>query len=340
MALSRETSKLLAGAYVDMVNLFKAGETAKARETQAWIGQQMSTMIEGLLAEAAAHRAAGRHGMAIGNFGEILGLHGLNLTGLALPISRPDSYRAIAAALHTLGLPVGAAAAEALAASDGQSRFTPPESCQIPILGGLYEALFGARADGTFVEVGAFDGDTYSNTSCLADLGWRGLYIEPVERFWRQCVERHQRNPRVATLNCAIGAEATTIKFWENGPTSTGSSEEAAVNRANEWISAGAREIEVPQMRLDTALTQTGIAPGFELLVVDVEGMEESVFASFALDAWRPACMIVELIEDAANYAGFDSVTAASRRVRALIAAAGYEEIYRDAGNTMFRRRS
>jgi len=61
------------------------------------------------------------------------------------------------------------------------------KSCQIPNLKKIYREIFGDCAFGTFVEVGAFDGESFSNTSGLADFGWRGLYIEPISEFAIQC---------------------------------------------------------------------------------------------------------------------------------------------------------
>ncbi len=137
--------------------------------------------------------------------------------------------------------------------------------------------------------------------------------------------------------NHAIGPDAATIRFWDNGEFSTGSPDEMAVNVASGWVdAAGAREILVPQVRLDTALRQAGIAPGFDLLVIDVDGMEEAVFQSFELDVWRPRCMIVELIECSPGFVGHDDLVAASARVRAAIERCGYQTVYRDHGNTVF----
>src|ERR671923_2099072 len=66
-------------------------------------------------------------------------------------------------------------------------RFAVVDSCQIPNLGFLLDFFFGDVAVGTFVEVGAFDGYTYSNTWGLAAAGWRGFYIEPVASHAAQC---------------------------------------------------------------------------------------------------------------------------------------------------------
>jgi len=67
---------------------------------------------------------------------------------------------------------------------------------ELPVLGGLYELMFGERRDGSFVEVGAFDGETYGNTACLADLGWRGVYVEPVAKACERCRARHAGTSR------------------------------------------------------------------------------------------------------------------------------------------------
>ncbi len=96
-------------------------------------------------------------------------------------------------------------------------------------------------------------------------------------------------------------------------------------------------QIEVAQMRLDRALAEAGIEPGFELLVVDVEGMEEAVFDSFDIARWRPHCLIVELVDASTMFAGQARIVESSRRLRAALTAHGYAEVYRDLGNTVFR---
>ena len=51
---------------------------------------------------------------------------------------------------------------------------------------------YRAASKGTFVEIGAYDGESFSNTSFLADLGWNGLYVEPVPKFAALCRARHR----------------------------------------------------------------------------------------------------------------------------------------------------
>lgn len=325
-------------AYLVMAQQMKSGDMGGARATLHWIKTQLDQYVPAMLHESRRRCAEGRHDAALECFDLIFEAFRLNLTGLTLPVSKAQCFEQIADLFAALGQPFAEAAARRLAAATGESFYRPSGTCQIHVLPGLYEQLFGERTDGSFVEVGAYDGETFSNTSCLADLGWRGLYLEPIRESFERCQERHRRNPAVQVMNYAIGVEAGSVRFWENGQFSTGSEDEVAVNLANRWLAgAGMMEIEVPQIRLDTALERAGMTPRFDLLVVDVDGMEEQVFAGFDLERWRPRHMIIELIETEPNFIGHESLIAASGRVRETIHRAGYEQLYRDSRNTLFR---
>jgi FkbM family methyltransferase len=223
--------------------------------------------------------------------------------------------------------------------------YQPSATCQIPRLGEFYEAIFGQRADGTFVEVGAFDGDTYSNTSCLADLGWRGLYVEPVPQWAEVCRWRHRDNPRVTVLECAVDAAPGRLPI--HVAHSFSSFHADAIERSKEVFRNLRPDealvpletvftdqvVSVDVLRLETLLRQQNIAPGFEVLVVDVEGHEPAVFDSFDLAAWRPTLVIVELMDRHPRYSG-----SGLAELRAKILACGYEHLHVDEVNTVFER--
>jgi FkbM family methyltransferase len=317
-------------------------ELAGARERE--IAALLIEAVPAAYAAGCAHRAARRDRAALRDLDIALDLFRWKPPGLALPVPIAACYRALGALYQDWGQPVATAAATMLALRGGQSFYTRPPLCQIPVLEGLLEQLYGRRADGAFVEVGAFDGETYGNTAGLADLGWSGLYIEPVPESYEQCCRRHARNPRVTVLNAAVGATAGATTLWVAREYSTVKREQIAHGVRQGWMSETAfREIVVPQITLAGALAQAGVAPGFELLVADVEGAEEQVFAGFDFAHWRPQAVIVELADYAppgeapADPAG--AGVASARRVRAQIEAAGYAAIYADHTNTVFRRR-
>jgi FkbM family methyltransferase len=216
-----------------------------------------------------------------------------------------------------------------------------PPTCQIPRLADRYRELFGdLKTDGTFVEVGAYDGESFSNTSGLADLGWTGLYIEPVPRYARACARRHAANEAVLVANCAVGAEVAVIDLFLGEGLSTARRDQVEVYEQIDWTKGFHRgkRIQVRQLPLHQLLTEAGVEPGFELLVVDVEGSEEEVFDSFALDDWRPGVIIAELIDHHPSFQPFDNITRRSGRLRERIRHAGYREHYVDEINTIFSR--
>jgi hypothetical protein len=98
-----------------------------------------------------------------------------------------------------------------------------PSSCQIPHVHNLHDVLhfiFGYKTNGLFVEVGAYDGESFSNTSGLADLGWTGHYLEPIPKFALACAKRHSWNaPRVKVHQvCAGEKDGDIVTLSTAGP--------------------------------------------------------------------------------------------------------------------------
>jgi len=66
-----------------------------------------------------------------------------------------------------------------------------------------------------FLDIGAYDGKTFSNTLRLVELGWGGLCIEPHPKFYNILKERHAENPKIAALNFALTPETDgNVAFW------------------------------------------------------------------------------------------------------------------------------
>lgn len=219
--------------------------------------------------------------------------------------------------------------------------YRPRKDCQVPILAAIYEAAFGRRSDGTFVEIGAFDGRTVSNTDFLADLGWRGLYVEPVPAFAELCARNHAGNPAVTVVCGAVGAAPGMARIHLGGVLSTARDDVFDHMQGIWWgrMLLKGDSVEVDKVRLETLLERHGIVPGFELLVIDVEGCEADVIASFDIVRWRPKMLVIELSDDHPDLQGQTAIVAEHRALRAQLAAAGYDTVFRDAINTVLYRR-
>jgi len=208
-------------------------------------------------------------------------------------------------------------------------------TCQLPLLLHFYEKYLPRL--GTFVEIGAYDGESFSNSSCLADAGWTGNYVEPVPEYARKCEARHARN-RVKVFNLAISDTDGMLDLNVGEAFTTASSDALSAYRGIEWSKATAfdQKISVRAMTLDKFLLMNAIAIGFDLLIVDVEGFEEKVLGTFDLGYWRPKMLIVELNDYHADFVAQATIQMSARRVREKLLAASYMQVYADAINTIF----
>lgn len=154
----------------------------------------------------------------------------------------------------------------------------------------IFQDAFDCKKGGTFVEVGAYDGKTYSHTYGLAMLGWRGVYVEPVPELSERCIANHKDHPNVTVCQCAAGRFnlPATLHIDENSV--CGST--LALD-----VCKDPKEITVPVRTLDSILEENEINPSFDLLSIDVEFGEMEVLTGFTLGRWMPKMIIIELCE-------------------------------------------
>jgi len=208
--------------------------------------------------------------------------------------------------------------------------------CQIGTLNHLYSQFLGNHEEGTFVEIGANDGLLFSNTWGLSERHWRGIMVEPIPALAAACRRNHREHPNVVVVEAAISDGAQSeITLAVAGALTTANPEQKREYAAIEWSSyeLTGRDVVVPSQTLDHLLEAGGVSPGFDVLVVDVEGFESAVFAGFTLPEWRPKMMIVELAD---THPTFSATQSADAELGRSLVAAGYTIVFKDAINTVF----
>ncbi|WP_081845149.1 FkbM family methyltransferase [Mycolicibacterium aromaticivorans] len=210
--------------------------------------------------------------------------------------------------------------------------------CQIPQIGNLYSQFLGNRNHGVFVEIGANDGVFVSNTWGLAARSWRGLMVEPVPELAAACRKNHRGHPDVTVVETAIndGSQNEVSLFLAGGLT-TANPEQKREYDTIEWSSyeLTGRSLVVPAQTLDRLLENSDIPADFDVLVVDVEGLETAVFAGFTLPKWRPKLMIIELVD---IHPEMSATRNADAMLGRSLVAAGYVVVYKDTINTVLVR--
>jgi FkbM family methyltransferase len=203
-------------------------------------------------------------------------------------------------------------------------------------LAAIYKRVFGYKTDGVFLEIGAFDGETHSNTSFLADIGWTGIYVEPVAEYAALCAQRH-RNSRVQVINCAVGGEDGEAVLSVAGPLSSLAAHHIEKFQQISW-GKGAHKGD---LRSVPVLSPTHLLDYIkfdrcDVFVLDVEGLEWEVIAATDLDRFRPTLAIVETRDQSPEFGS--AIQAESEAVKAKFLAAGFAILWRDELNIIFHR--
>lgn len=197
---------------------------------------------------------------------------------------------------------------------------------QLHILPELLIEHVGYKTDGCFVEVGAYDGMSYSHTWGLSKAGWKGLFIEPLQSAMDQCRINHYFNPLIEYEQCVCTDFDGAERLYVHEDTST-----TLLNKySTAWGVEKDNYIMVPAKTLNTVLKEHKWPRSFDVLSIDVEEAELRVLSGLDLMKWRPKMIIIELHELVAGK------NWKFRPVLSWLAGYGYRRIYGDTVNTIF----
>lgn len=211
-----------------------------------------------------------------------------------------------------------------------------PPTCQIKNLVEIYDRFFPGKTDGIFVEIGAYDGYTWSNTWGLAELGWEGFYFEAVELLADMCRERHKNN-KVLTFKICIGSYDGEIDLYLHPGQPTSCSATTDLNSVEHKLFCDYSKdckIQVPIRTMDSLLPDLLVGFEFDLLCIDVEGAEVDILKGMDLKVWKPTLIIIETHEDH----WVKEYHTHLAEVQKIIAESGYVKVQSDLINTIYVR--
>ncbi len=168
------------------------------------------------------------------------------------------------------------------------------------------------RDGGFFVEAGANDGFTQSNTYWLERFrAWRGLLVEPMPE---QAGEARKSRRRSVVVECALVAAdyrqpTVRMRFGDLMSTVAGAQD---ADWAQRGLALGWRdpyELDVPARTLSSLLDEIA-APDIDLLSLDVEGFEAPALRGLDLARHAPRYVLVEIHDPEVNRPPIDAILA------------------------------
>lgn len=185
---------------------------------------------------------------------------------------------------------------------------------------------FGGH-QGTLLDIGANDGETFSNSKLLIEHGWTACLIEPSPAAYEKLERLHKGNKNVYCLNAAIGTMDGNYKFQDSG-TLLGQNDTSLVStlvteETKRWGGKVAfNEIEVEVM---TYRTFEELLPlHYDLISIDAEGMDLAILRQINLSEVR--MVVVE----------FNGVDA--EKYIEYCGSFGMKEIHRNGENLIFAK--
>jgi FkbM family methyltransferase len=146
-----------------------------------------------------------------------------------------------------------------------------------------------------FVEVGASDGVTFSNTKFLQDLGWRGCLIEPAPTSFAKLLQ-NRAGENMSLFNSIVWSnDDEEIKFFEvtEGLEYSTISSLRNFDKLSQARVKG-KEIIGRSKTLNSILTQCKAPKKMGFLSIDTEGSELEVLNGLNLKQWRFLFVAVE----------------------------------------------
>lgn len=140
----------------------------------------------------------------------------------------------------------------------------------------IIKDYFGDRK-GRFLDIGAYDGKTFSNTEALVKNGWEGVMVEASPQCFHSLQNNYRNVVGVKLVCCAMGVERGLILFYDSG----GAVASLNKDHMEKWKNdqKDFMEIYVPVVApVDLLKTLPG---PYSFISLDIEGSSIDVLAVF-----------------------------------------------------------
>lgn len=188
--------------------------------------------------------------------------------------------------------------------------------------------LLGFRKEGVFIEVGAYNGVSLSNSLFFESIGWRTLLVEAHPDLAQQCREHRpgahvvhaaagERNEGTVTFSMVRGMPGMdTLSF-----VTSDEGHRARIENRGGRI----EQVDVPQRSLQSMLAEFNLTE-VDCLSIDVEGAELGVLRGLHLEQNRPRLIMVE-----------DNSNGQNTEVTQLLKPHGYEVVANVGCNVVYQ---
>jgi FkbM family methyltransferase len=150
---------------------------------------------------------------------------------------------------------------------------------------------FKGKKNGFFVDIGAYNGITISNTYSLEKIGWKGICVEPVSETFNDLI----KNRKCMCVNAAIyNEDGKTLDFIQTKGGRSGFTKDMT----DSMIKAAEQEGIVAKYSIKTItfekLMENNKISNIDFMSIDVEGAELAVLESIDFNKYKFDLITIE----------------------------------------------
>lgn len=185
----------------------------------------------------------------------------------------------------------------------------------------------------TVLDIGANDGQTFSNSYALILQGWNAHLLEPSVKAYALLKQLHSHNPKVNIYGFGIAEKTAVMEFHESGSFEGKGQDIALLSCINpkekdRW--AGKVEFTPTQAHFYTFedFIKNIPNPRFDFISIDAEGHDITILKQINLDKVLCRCLCIE----------YNSISANEIEIDNLVTPLGFKLISKNAENLIYAR--
>lgn len=124
---------------------------------------------------------------------------------------------------------------------------------------------------GTYLDIGAYDPEVFSNTRALFELGWRGVLVEPADMNFEVLKKYFEKENAMQILKTCVGEYDGEITFHDSNGDAISTTIKKETERWIEQYNSSFTERSSPICTFNT-LIEKSIYKKFDFVSIDTEG--------------------------------------------------------------------
>jgi FkbM family methyltransferase len=175
-----------------------------------------------------------------------------------------------------------------------------------------------------FLDIGAYNGKTFSNTHQLALNGWSGVCVEASSKPFSDLIKLYKDNDKIELVNACIIADTEDprflTQFFDSGGDATSTTDKLSMEKWNTHSTF--RRVFMPPIHFSSI--ERSFGSDYDFVNIDVEGTNIDLALGMSFENTQLLC-----IEHDSDYA----------RCEQIAEVWGFEEIHRNGENIIYARK-